>query len=169
MRIFISVLIPLMLMPGTAVIGGNAQARPKLVLRDDIESVVITERPPSDARIDVKLKLELINEGPTPVLLLKENPLLEERYPKQLEYEITKTSDTTADNRVAWQFAGESDDTSPRWTTLRNALDQNAPPLDKIRIIEPNESYSFEDRTDIFFSSAIVSQTGKLGKDQAAF
>ena len=111
----------------------------------------------------------MINEGPTPVLLLKENPLLEERYPKQLEYEITKTSDTTADNRVAWQFAGESDDTSPRWTTLRNALDQNAPPLDKIRIIEPNESYSFEDRTDIFFSSAIVSQTGKLGKDQAAF
>src|SRR6185503_6021545 len=81
--------------------GPNDRAGHSLVLHGHIESLEIAEPPPSGVRIVVRLKLELVNDGSLPILLLKEGG------PMLVEYSITRTSATeTPDNRLASLFTG---------------------------------------------------------------
>lgn len=121
-----------------------------VTLRGQVESVEISQSPPSSVSIIVKLKLEIINDGVKPLIFLKENsPIL-------VGYALTKDSDKTfPEDRLAFSYTGPGVDTSPKWAALRQSLDQSSPPPDKVRIVVPNETWQFNDTVRIFLSTEV--------------
>ncbi len=119
-----------------------------VILQGQVESVEVSQSPPSDVSIVVKLKLEIINDGMKPLIFLKEN------FPILVGYTLTKDSGGTfPDDRLAFSFTGPGVDTSPKWTVLRQSLDQSSPPPNKVRILMPNETWHFDDSVRIHLST----------------
>lgn len=119
-----------------------------VTLRGQVESVEMIPVSPSDVSIDVKLKLEIKNNGVQPLIFLKENvPIL-------VGYALTRNSDRASpENRLAFSYTGPGIDTSSEWAALRKSLDQPSPPPDKVRILMPNETWYFNDIARIFLST----------------
>jgi hypothetical protein len=119
-----------------------------VTFRGQSTSMEIGEIPPSSISIDMKLKLEVRNNGVKPVILLKE------RSPTLVGYILTRNdSKATSDNQLAFSFTGPSVNTSREWVILRESIDQPAPRSDKFRILTPNETWSFDDSVRIFLST----------------
>lgn len=119
-----------------------------VTVRGQVASVEINQLPPSGVSIDVKLKLELINDGQKPVIFLKD------KAPILVGYVLTKSSDNVSPaNQLAFSFTGPGVDTSPEWASFRKSLDQPFPPSDNVRILMPNETWRLDDTVRIFLST----------------
>lgn len=117
---------------------------PSLSLRGRIDSFEINQESSSSDFLSVKLTMELVNTGKSPIILLNASPsssggLKTEPYfvgaglTKNVEGEyLTKT------------YVGPALDLSPKWMALRTSLNQTTPPPDKVRILMPNEIMNLE-------------------------
>jgi hypothetical protein len=122
--------------------GANA-----LVLRGRVTSVKTEVLPGRlSAIVTVNLSIRFSNTGPNPVIMLAELA------PLCVGEAITKTAVTPThwpvpegDNILLWDYRGPSDFGIGRWGALRSSLDQPKPPLDKVRILAPGESWTKED------------------------
>jgi hypothetical protein len=109
-----------------------------LTLRGRVESVQVKEIDRSSALIEIKLKMELVNTGRRPIILLQRNPLFPggalARKPEDFEAGDLLVSD------AAWP----SNDISAEWKTLRSTLDKPSPPSEETRLLMPGESRPLE-------------------------
>lgn len=130
----------------------SAQEPYSVTLRGQAESIEISNVSASSVSLTVKLKLELINNGISPVIFLETKP------PLLVGAALSKSSvDLASGNNLVSEYAGESVDTSPEWIALRKSLNHPSPPFDKVRILMPNESWQLED----YVSIALPTESGK--------
>ncbi len=142
------VLYLLTLMCGMVITNIEAQTLPgvvatkepySVVLRGVAKSIEVKKSSPSDIMLNVNLKMELQNNGSKPVIFLEAKP------PEIRGAALAKSPDEfSAFKHLVLEYYGESVETSPEWTVLRNDLNQPSPPLDKVRVLMPNESWKFE-------------------------
>lgn len=119
-----------------------------VTLHGQVETVEISNVPPSSVSIVVKLKLELLNDGMKPVIFLKEKALM------LVGYALTKSpSEVSSDNQLAFSFTGPAVDTSQEWAIFRDSLNQPSPPSDKIHILMPGETWRFDDSVHVYLST----------------
>jgi len=113
-----------------------------VALSGQVESIEVENSHSSDVKLTVNLKMELLNNGTKPAIFLEAKP------PHLRGGVLAKNpnpSDFSSVNRLILAYYGESVDTSSEWIVLREALNQPSPPLDRVRILSPNESWKFED------------------------
>jgi hypothetical protein len=106
------------------------------ILRGEVESLELTRTSPSVMTLSINLRMELVNDGPRPVMFLAISP-------PQLQGALL-SKDIDRSQPIVSEFYGEAVDTSPKWSTMRRALDEPAPPSDRVRILRSNESWKFE-------------------------
>jgi hypothetical protein len=130
---------------GFALLAANAsapsasgQSSKALTLRGRVESVRVKEIDRSSALIEIKLKMELVNIGVRPIILLQREPL----FPGGAL--ARKPEDFEGGNLLAGDAGWPSNDTSPEWATLRSSLDKPGPPADETRLLVPGESWLLE-------------------------
>lgn len=116
----------------------SGQRSKVLSLRGRVESVEIKEIDRSSALINIRLKMDLVNTGATPIIFLRREPL----FPGGAL--ARKPDDFQVGNVLAADAGWPSNDISPEWTTLRTNLDKPNPPVDETRILMPNESWPME-------------------------
>ena len=115
-----------------------------VVLRGEVKSIQVKNTGSSEVMLTIDLKMELLNNGAKSVIFLETKP------PELRGAALIKNPVAfSASKRLVLDYKGESIDTSPEWTVLRNALNQSSPPPDKIRVLTPNESWKWEDAVDI--------------------
>lgn len=126
---------------GFALLAANASAQSAsgqtskgLTLRGRVESVGVKQIDQSSALIDIKLKMELVNVGVRPIILLEREPL----FPGGAL--ARKPEDFEGGNLLAADAGWPSNDISPEWATLRSNLDKPSPPADETRLLMPGES-----------------------------
>jgi len=115
-------------------------------LRGQVESIEVKSSSASSIMLTVNLKMELLNNGTKPVIFLEAKP------PNLSGGVLAKNpnpNDFSSANRLVLQYYGESVDTSSEWIILRDALNQPSPPLDKVRILQPNELWEWKDVVSI--------------------
>jgi hypothetical protein len=116
----------------------SGQEPKPIALRGRVESVQVTEIDRSSALIEIKLKMELVNVGTRPVILLQSEPFFPggalARKPEDFEQGNVLVAD------AGWP----SNDISPEWATLRSNLDKSNPPADQTRLLMPGESRPME-------------------------
>jgi hypothetical protein len=116
----------------------SGQKSKMLSLRGRVESVEIKKVDRASALIDIKVKMELVNTGVKPIILLKREPLFPggalARNPGDFETGTVLAAD------AGWP----SNDISPEWATLRANLDKPSPPTDETRFLMPGESWPLE-------------------------
>jgi len=117
-----------------------------VTLRGQVESIELNNISSSGVTMVVKLKLELLNNGASPVIFLATKP------PSLVGAALAKSpTDLVSGKNLVLEYAGPAVDTSPEWAMLRKSLDQSSPPSDKARILRPNESWWLEDSVGIAF------------------
>ncbi len=116
-----------------------SDARP-LTLRVKALAVEVEEISPKTyiVPVNVKLKLEFVNVGRRPIILLTDHS------PLCVGATLTKNPESASgDNLLFDQYAGPGDQSrSPEWTEFRKALDQQLPPPALVRILKPGESWA---------------------------
>ena len=117
---------------------GSSQTPKELTLRGRVESVRVKEIDQSSALIDIKLKMELVNVGVRPIILLQREPL----FPGGAL--ARKPEDFEGGSLLAGDAGWPSNDISPEWATLRSNLDKPRPPADETRLLMPGESWPVE-------------------------
>ena len=118
--------------------GGSAQGSKLLTLRGKVESVQVKQIDQSSALIEIKLRMELVNTSPRPIILLKREPL----FPGGAL--AKKPEDFEQGNLLAVDAGWPSNDISAEWATLRSSLDKPNPPTDETRVLMPGESRPVE-------------------------
>jgi hypothetical protein len=118
--------------------GGAGEGSKGLSLRARVESVKIQDLDQSSALIDIKLRMELVNTGARPIILLKREPL----FPGGAL--AKKAEDFEVGNMLVSDAGWPSNDTSPEWTTLRSNLDKPSPPANETRLLAAGESWLIE-------------------------
>ena len=117
-----------------------------VALSGQVESIEVENSHSSDVKLTVNLKMELLNNGTKPAIFLEAKP------PHLRGGVLAKNpnpSDFSSVNRLILAYYGESVDTSSEWIVLREALNQPSPPLDKVRILQPNELWEWKDVVSI--------------------
>ena len=109
-----------------------------LTLRGRVESVQIKEIDRSSGLIEIKLKMELINVGARPIILLQKDPIFPGGALAQ------KPEDFEEGATIAGDAGWPSNDVSPEWATLRSNLDKPSPPTDETRLLMPGESRAMD-------------------------
>jgi hypothetical protein len=110
-----------------------------VVLRGEVQLLEVKKSSPSEIMLNVSLKMELLNNGSKPVIFLETKP------PELRGVALAKSpKDFSASKNLASAYYGESVDTSREWAVLRSELNQSSPPLDKVRVLIPNESWKFD-------------------------
>ena len=109
-----------------------------LALRGRAESVQVKEIDRSSALIVIRLKMELVNVGDRPIILLQREPL----FPGGSL--ARKPEDFEAGHLLAADAGWPSTDISPEWATLRSNLDKPRPPASETRLLAPGESWPVE-------------------------
>src|ERR1041384_8435719 len=107
-----------LLMSSVAARGMSIQDSKLLKLRGSIESVQLKEIDRSSALIDIKLKMELVNVGLRPIILLQREPL----FPGGAL--ARKPEDFEVGNLLVVDAGWPSDELAPEWTVLRSNLDK---------------------------------------------
>ena len=127
---------------GFALLGANTLAQSlsgqrskPLTLRGRVESVEVKELDRSSALIEIKLKMEFVNVGVRPIILLRREPL----FPGGAL--AKKPEDFEEGNLLAADAGWPSNDISPEWASLRSNLDKPSPPADETRFLMPGESW----------------------------
>lgn len=132
----------------------NEKASYSVALRGQVESVELNNLSSSEVVLVVKLKLELLNDGACPVIILEAKP------PLLVGIALARSPDDLVSGKtLVTDYKGESVNTSPEWTVLRNSLNQPSPPPDKVRILMPNESWQLEESVSI----ALPTGSGRSG------
>lgn len=136
---FLLVSVMSVLISGMDANSNTATDRTALVLRGHVKSVEIEEYDPDVAAvIRITLETELVNKGATPIILLKTGPSFVAaalaRKPEDFEQGKLLAIDS------AWPARSED----PQWLSLRTNLNKPQPPTDKMRILDPNESWAME-------------------------
>ena len=116
----------------------SGQMSKELALRGRAESVRVKEIDQSSALIDIKLKMELVNVGDRPIILLQREPV----FPGGAL--ARKPEDFTTGNLLVADAGWPSNYVSPEWATLRSNLDKPRPPSGETRILMPGESWPLE-------------------------
>lgn len=116
----------------------SAQSTKALTLRGRVESVRLKEIDKSSALIEINLKMELVNSGVKPIILLQREPL----FPGGAL--ARKPEDFERGNLLAGDAGWPANESSSEWTTLRLKLDKPNPPADETRILKPGESWPLE-------------------------
>jgi hypothetical protein len=116
----------------------SGQEPKPIALRGRVESVQVTEIDRSSALIEIKLKMELVNVGTRPVILLQSEPF----FPGGAL--ARKPEDFEQGNVLVVDAGWPSNDISPEWATLRSNLDKSNPPADQTRLLMPGESRPME-------------------------
>ncbi len=123
---------------GVVAQGTSGQSSKGLTLRGKIESVQVKEINHSSALIDIKLKMELVNIGVKPIILLQREPL----FPGGAL--ARKPEDFERGNLLAADAGWPSNDISAEWATLRSKLDKPSPPAEETRLLMAGESWPLE-------------------------
>jgi hypothetical protein len=118
--------------------GTPSQSSKALTLRGKIESVQVKEIDQSSALVEIKLKMELVNAGVKPIILLQREPL----FPGGAL--ARKPEDFEVGNLLAGDAGWPANDVSAEWATLRSKLDKPSPPADETRLLKPGESWPLE-------------------------
>lgn len=115
----------------------QSKLKPPL-LRGKVESVEVTELDGTAALIKIKLKMELINTGSDPLILLQKDPLF-------VGAALAKSPDALARGEfLVTDYAGPAVDLSSEWVALRASLDKVSPPPDQTLLLRPNDSRLLE-------------------------
>jgi hypothetical protein len=113
-----------------------------LRLRVQVLGVEVEEISPHTyvAPVNVKLRLEFLNVGRKPVILLTDHAPL---CPRAM---LTRDAESASGGNLLFdQYAGPADQSrSPEWTEFRKALDQQSPPSALVRILQPGERWVTE-------------------------
>ncbi len=113
-----------------------------LALRGKVVSVEIIDYTASaaSALIIVRLKLEIVNTGARPLILLKTPPLFVGaalgRKPEDFSIE-----DLFSSKDLTYDYLGPAISKSPEWAVMRMRLDQPSPPLNLTRILKSGQSW----------------------------
>jgi competence protein ComGC len=117
---------------------------PSLSLRGQINSFEITEDSTSSDFLAVKLTVQFVNTGKTPILLLNAGPISSgglDTEPRFLGATLAKNADGESLTSI---YVGPNLDLSPKWVIMRSILNQNVPSPDKIYVLMPNEIMTLE-------------------------
>jgi len=115
-----------------------------VTLRGQVESIELDNISSSGVTVIVKLKLELLNNGARPVIILAAKP------PLFVGATLAKSQiDSVSGKNMLVEYAGPGVDTSQEWALLRKSLDKSYPPPNKVRILKPNERWELEDSVGI--------------------
>jgi hypothetical protein len=110
-----------------------------LTLRVQVLGVKVEEISPQKnvVPVNVKLRLEFLNVGRKPVILLTDHS------PLCVGATLTRNSESASGGNLLFdEYAGPADQSrSPEWTEFRMALDQQSPPSPLVRILQPGESW----------------------------
>jgi len=113
-----------------------------LRLRVQILGVKVEEfsHPKDVVPVTVKLRLEFLNVGRKPVILLTKNS------PLCVGATLTRNSESASAGNILFdEYAGPANQSrSPEWTEFRKTLDQQSPPSSLVRILQPGESWVTE-------------------------
>ena len=122
--------------------GTSNQTDKRLWLRGKVISVNIISDSAgsrySSNFLQMKLLLELVNTGPTPIIFLKRGPLFVGAVLAKQPH------DFATGNHLVRTYVGPAVDVSPEWEALRVSLDKPTPPPEQTRILMPNESWSLQ-------------------------
>jgi len=89
--------------------------------------------------VTVGLRLEVVNSGNDPVILLTE------RSPLCIGTTLTRTvGPAVGDNILFDEYRGPAVSTSPDWKVFRTTLDQPKPPVGIVQILKPGENWATE-------------------------
>jgi hypothetical protein len=120
--------------------GSSGSGASPLVLRGRVLSVKDeTLSNASFVAVTATLRLEFVNAGGSPVILLTD------RSPLCVGATLTRSSGAAlGDNILFDEYRGPSVSTSPDWGVFRATLDQQKPPARLVQIIKPGESWATE-------------------------
>lgn len=109
-------------------------------LRGKVTSVkIVTDAPGSrysSKFLEIKLRLELVNTSPTPIIFLNREPVF-------VGAALAKQPDDFGTgNFLAQTYVGPAVSLAPEWAALRQDLNKPTPPPDQTHILMPNESWS---------------------------
>lgn len=129
-------------------------------LRARAESVELKNVSKSGVSLVVKIKMELLNDGSSPVIFLKS-----ER-PSLVGMALAESPEALASGK-AWlrDYMGDSVDTSQKWALLRNSLDLPSPPAEQVVILQPGESWPLEDSVEIALPTELSKNDFQPGRE----
>src|SRR5262249_3318233 len=119
----------------------STKNRTDLLLRGKVNSIKIAPVDRSSVVIIVDLKMELVNVGTRPIILLRDEP----EFPGAVL--AASPEDMSTDKFVASRYEGQSTSNAPEWGRLRDSLDKAAPPPEKTRVLNPGESWPLDAST----------------------
>lgn len=118
--------------------GGPARQTKPLTLRGRVEVVKVKKFDRSAALIEIKLKMEFVNVGARPIILLRRDPL----FPGGA---LAKNpEDFDAGKLLATDAAWPENSIDPEWTALRSNLDKPRPPEDETFLLLPGQSRAID-------------------------
>ena len=139
--LFAAIMVPIMAQENSERAKKNALN--SVTLRGQVTSIELRDVTSTSVSVVIKLKLEARNSGTKPVIFLESEP------PKITGATLTKSPSDPSSEALVNDYRGPSVDRSAKWSTLRNNLDRPSPPRDKIRVLMPDQSWSFEGTVDI--------------------
>jgi hypothetical protein len=115
-----------------------------LRLRGQVAKVGLSREDAHSIVFDVTLRLELVNTGTQPVILL--------RHPFWLGASTLALSpeDARTYKYIYQSSAWPSVSRAPEWKVLRQSLDQRNPPADLTRAVGPGETFQYETDTVLY-------------------
>lgn len=140
-----------------SILAQSTTARNEIILQGEVTDIrAVTRASGTATRISVDASMSIVNAGKRPLLLLK-NPT-----PACYGILLTKTAGPADEGNVFFRdYKGPSLSTSSEWASLRSALDQNDPPPDEVRSLEPGESWTI--KTTIAFSLHTKPESDSFG------
>ena len=139
--LFAAITVPVMAQENSK--SAKKNALNSVTLRGQVTSIELKDVTSSSVSVVVKLKLEARNDGTNPVIFLEAEP------PQITGTTLTRSPSDPFSKALVTDYRGPSADRSAKWSTLRNKLDRPSPPRDKVRVLMPDQSWSFEGTVDI--------------------
>ena len=139
--LFAAIIVPVMAQENSE--SAKKNALNSVTLRGQVTSIELRDMTSTSVSVVIKLKLEARNCGIKPVIFL------ESERPQITGATLTRSPSDPYSKALVSDYRGPSVDRSAKWSTLRNDLDRPSPPPDKVRVLMPDQSWSFEGTVDI--------------------
>lgn len=131
----VAALVVLCALPAEAQ-SGDARGRDSLTLRGSVRSFTVEEDGSNDY-VRLELRYELVNTGPTPVILLKRRPVF-------TGLTLARTQSFAPADVIDGYRGGPSVEASPAWAEMRRALDKAQPPPALTELLMPEATSTFD-------------------------
>lgn len=119
-----------------------------LCLRGRVVKVELMREDKHSIVFDVKLRLEFINTGDMPIIILQREFWLEAK-------RLARSAEDARANKYLYLSSQlPSVSTSPEWKELRRHLNQPSPPPDLTRVLAPGESLPYETNATLYIEKA---------------